>query len=405
MIKHIALLVPLVLGPTMDAQEWTRFRGPNGTGIAPATNLPAVIAPDNIKWKTQLPGVGHSTPVLWGGRIFVTAGSQENATRTIAALDAADGRLLWKRDYPGTPYRQNADNAFAASTPAVDESHVYVFWNEPQSSPLVALDHGGKEVWRIDLGPHKSQHGNANSPIVFEDLVIIGNDQEAFESFLLAVDRKTGQVRWKTPRTSTSASTCTPCIYQPEGQPPQVIFTSRNEGVAGYDARTGKLIWQLKDVLERRVVASPVVAAGLIIANCGEGQSGRALVAIAPPTDGQPARKAWEMRVNAPYVPTPICVGDLLFLWTDTGTVTCVKPATGERVWQERIGSAFYSSPICVGNRLYNVSKKGELFVLAAGEKYELLGKSELAEKCFASPVLAGGRLFIRTYASLMCIQ
>jgi outer membrane protein assembly factor BamB len=403
-MKHIACLLVLCLTPSLRAQEWTRFRGPNGTGIARA-DLPPAITPDRIRWKSTLPGAGHSSPVLWGGRVFIACADEKDATRIIACLDAEDGRLLWKRQYACTPFRQNRDSSFAASTPAVDDLHIYFFWNGAESSPLVALDHDGREAWRADLGPHRSQHGNGNSPIVFEDLVIIGNDQEGPESFLLAVDRRTGQTRWKTPRTSSSASACTPFIHQPPGQAPQVIFTSRNEGVAAYEARTGKLVWQISDILDRRVVASPIFAGGLIIANCGEGQAGRVLVAVAPPADGQPARKAWEVKVQAPYVPTPICVNGLLFLWTDTGTITAVLPATGEQVWQERLGSAFYSSPLAAGGRLYNTSKKGELFIIAAADRFELLGRLDLAEQCFASPAAAGQRLFIRTSTSLLCIE
>lgn len=183
-----------------------------------------------------------------------------------------------------------------------------------------------------------------------------------------------------------------------------MILTSRMEGVTGLDPRSGQLLWQVGDALGFRVIASPVVAGGLVIGNCGEGPNGKGLVAVRPPVAGKKAEVAWKMVNQSPYVPTPLCKGELLFTLSDTGTVSCLRAATGQVVWQERIGGAYYSSPVCVGDRLYCVSKKGEVVVVSATEKYQLLGRSQLGELCYATPAVSEGRMYIRTLSRLICI-
>lgn len=396
------LLSGCLLSPVL-AQEWPRFRGPNGTGITRA-DLPAPWDSNNILWKATLPGGGHSSPVLWGERIFLTCADEQSAQRIVLCLNAADGSVRWQKAYPSQAYRQHADNHYASSTPAVDADHVYVCWTTPQQQLLMAIDHGGKEVWRIDLGRYTSQHGSGTSPIVFEDLIILNNDQENAESFVIAVDRKTGQTRWKTPRRSTHMAASTPCLYEPAGQPAQLILTSRSEGITALDPRTGKVLWQVEDILPLRVIASPAMAGNLIIANCGEGGIGRMFVAVKAPAAGEKPEVAWKLTSQIPYVPSPLVRGDLLFTLTDQGVLACRTAATGKLLWEQRIGGAYYSSPVCDGDKLYCISKKGEVTIVAAKEKYELIGRASLGELCYATPAIARGRMYVRTLTQLFCI-
>lgn len=396
----MALLPPSLC----HSQHWPRFRGPNAAGLADPIDIPISFTQKDYRWSAQLPGTGHSSPVVWNDRLFLTACDSDNATRFVVCLDADTGKSLWVRKFPSRTYRQHADNSYAASTPAVDDRHVYVIWTTPDEYALIALNHDGTDAWRANLGRYASQHGSGTSPVVFHDSVIVTNDQEGPESSVLAFDRLSGQVRWKTPRKTGSMAASTPCIFHPPGHSPQLVLTSRMEGFAAVDPTSGKLLWQAPDAFAFRVVASPVVAGDLVIGNCGEGPNGKTLIALRPPPDGNKPEVAWQMLTHAPYVPTPLCKDNLLFTLSDTGTVSCLRAATGQVVWQQRIGGAYYSSPVCAGDRLYCVSKKGDVIVLAASETYQLLGRASLGELCYSTPAVARGRIYFRTLSHLICV-
>jgi len=386
-----------------DSDNWPRFRGPNGAGLADAPDVPAQWTEKDYRWKVALPGGGHSSPVVWGDKVFLTSGLNESGTRIVLCLSAADGNTLWQRQFDSNTCRQNDLNSYATTTPAVDKDYVFLCWAIPQKYTVLALSHDGNEVWRRDLGPFLSQHGHGASPIVVDDLVVLPNDQDG-NSFLIALDRKTGQTRWQTPRNSVRAAYSTACVYRPDNGPAEIIFTSSAHGVTSLDPRTGKVNWELTDAFPKRVVASPVVGAGLIFGQCGEGGAGMHVVAVRPGAAGAAPQVAWKLTRSAPYVPMPLVKGDLAFLWSDTGTVTCVRAATGEEVWREKVGANFYGSPVCVGDRLYCISTKGEVVVLAAGDKYRLLARNPLGEKSHATPAVAGGRMYLRTWSHLVCI-
>ncbi|MBM4017342.1 MAG: hypothetical protein FJ288_03290 [Planctomycetes bacterium] len=389
-----------------DADNWPRFRGPDGAGTSDAATIPVKWTEKDYNWKVELPGGGHSSPAVWGDRIFVTAGRETDGQRFILCLKAADGAVLWKREYASTTCAMNSLNSYAAVTPALDKDYVFVTWAVPEKYTVVALDHDGKEVWQRDLGPWVSQHGHGASPIVFEDVLLVPNDQDG-ASFLAALDKKTGRTRWQAERKSGRAAYSTPCIYRGAGGAPQIVLTSTAQGMTGIDARTGKQAWEAPDVFPhpKRVVASPVMAGGLIFGQCGEGGSGLHVVAVRPPAaPGGKAEVAWKITKSAPYVPMPVAHKDLLFLWAESGTVACVRLATGEDVWREKVGGGYYSSPLCVGGRLYNISRTGEVVVLAAGEKFEVLARNPLGEKCHATPAVVGGRMYLRTWSHVISI-
>ena len=399
-----AACVGVLAGGPALGQEWTRFRGPNGSGASDATTVPAAWTEKDVRWKVALPGPGHSSPVLWGDRIFVTCGDPESAKRTLLCLKAADGSILWRRDFDSAPTKQNTANSYATPTPAVDKDRVYVLWATEQNYPAIALTHDGKDVWRRDLGPFVSQHGHGASPIVFEDLLIVPNDQDGV-SFIAALDCATGKTRWQTERKSTKAAYSTPCILQREGGAAEIILSSHAHGITALDPKTGRVAWEMADAFPQRVVGSPVVAGGLVLGNCGTGGAGMHVIAVRPPAakDGKPA-VAWKAAKPAPYVTMPVVSGGLVFLWTDTGTVLCVRLATGEEVWREKLGGSYYASPVAVGGRIYNVSRTGEVVSLAAGEKYELLGRTPLGEATHATPAVAGGRMVLRTLTHLISV-
>lgn len=394
------------LAVSLHAQEWTRFRGPNGSGIGAAPRLPAEFSEKDFNWKIELPGAGHSSPVIWGERVFLTATPKGTTKRVLLCLDAASGKTLWQREYETGGYRIHADNSLAASSPAVDAERVYFHWASPEGSGLAALDQkDGREIWKKDLGPFISQHGPGSSPFVFEDMVIISFDQDQPKSFLAAFDAKTGAQRWRWEHAGASHTSSTPVVFTPASGSPQVIFMSRSVGVAAIDARNGSVAWELSGLIPKRCVASPIITpGGLVIAQCGEGRAESFVYAVKPDAAGKSASKVYEVIRTGGYVPTPLAVGELLFLWKENGLVTCLRAATNEQLWSERVEGPYYGSPISANGRLYNMTVRGDLVVLAAGEKFQQIARIPLGEGSHATPAISGGRMYLRTFSHLISV-
>ncbi|MBI4626619.1 MAG: PQQ-binding-like beta-propeller repeat protein [Verrucomicrobia bacterium] len=390
-------------GEPPAASEWARFRGPNGSGHSSATDLPTTWSEKDYRWKVRLPGTGHASPVIWDEKIFLACGDNATAKRILICLNTSDGRPVWRREYESAEFSKNRDNSYASSTAAVDRDRVYFYWTTEEEVTVLALDHAGQQVWRRNLGPYKSQHGSGTSPIVFQDLVIVNNDQEG-PSSLLALDAKTGATRWKVDRRTDRAAYSTPCVRQTEAGKLELLFASSGHGITGVDPQTGRTNWELSGAFPFRVVGSLVLAEGLIVGACGEGGIGRRVVGVRPPAGDRGPELVYEMKSSIPYVPSPIYRSGLVFLWGDNGLVVCLRAATGERVWQRKISDRFYSSPICAGERLYCVSRTGIVYVLAATDKDELIASVPLGEPAFATPAVAAGTLYFRTASHLICL-
>ena len=285
-----------------DDGLWNRFRGPNGSGISDAKTVPVRWTEKDYNWKIDLPGPGHSSPVVWDKRIFVTCGDPTTALRTLLCVDAPTGRTLWKHEEPSKTYGQHRDNSYATATPAVDADGVVITWTTPEAVMLLALDLQGRELWRRDLGPLISLQGSGSSPILYQDLVVLANDQEDMErspgrkpdgpnpagrSFVIAVDRKTGETRWQTETKTFLAGYSTPCVYQAEGGRAELIFSNTAHGIMALDPATGKINWEFGQPFLDRAVISPVVAPGLVIAGHGAGIRGTRCIAVRPGSSGQ----------------------------------------------------------------------------------------------------------------------
>ena len=289
--RRFALLALLAALSPCAGQEWTRFRGPNGSGLSAAKTIPAVWTEKDINWKAPLPGPGHSSPVLWGERLFLTTGDTTSNQVWVLCLSASQGQVLWQRGFPIPAYHKNGFNTVASGSPAVDEHRVYVCWTTPERFTLAAFDHEGKRAWEKDLGPFISQHGGGASPIVLGEQVILANQQDG-QSFVIAVDAATGDTRWRTARKTAEAGYATPCVYDPGDGQPTLVLASHSHGLSGIDPASGKVLWELAGVFDKRVVSSPVMAAGLIVGACGSGEGGTYLVAARPgKSQGGPASR------------------------------------------------------------------------------------------------------------------
>lgn len=397
-------LLTCVLAVPASSQEWTQFRGPNGSGISKATTVPETVTPENTNWKVQLPGVGHSAPVVWGDHLYVTSVDDAAGKRYLHCLNTGTGKAFWSREYPYTSYTHHKFNNGAAGTPAVDKDAVYFTWTSPDSHLVLALDHSGKELWRRDLGKHHSQHGGASSPVLFKDLVIVRNenDEPGPGSSVVGLDRKSGAVRWNTPRQSKAVSYSLPVIYQPAGGQPELILSSQADGICSLNPLTGEVNWEARNLFRQRTVAAPALLGGLIFASAGNGAGERQGIAVVPGGKGKAPEVKYQISRGVPYVPAPIVLGERMFMWSDAGIVTCVKADTGEALWSERVGGNYFGSPVCVNGKLYAMSAQGDLVVVEAGDQFKLLGRSSLGELSHSTPSVANGVMYLRTERHLI---
>jgi outer membrane protein assembly factor BamB len=394
-----------------EAQEWTRFRGPNGSGVSNATTVPVQIGASDINWTASLPGKGHSCPVVWGNKLFLLSADPESLTRFVVCVDTRNGKELWRQSYPFTKHNKHKFNTFASATPTVDRDGVYVVWSNPEAFLVLAFDHKGKELWKRDLGAFVTQHSGAASPILFGDVLIVGREQEEGEGILLGLNRKTGANVWQKTRPAKNAIYATPLIYRPKSGPAEVIFTSTLHGITSLNPLTGELNWEASDVFKYRCVASPILAGDVVFATAGQGGGGTTAQAVGvrpgsrqgnvpPKVEYQPAR-------GFSYVPTPIAVGEYIFFWNDAGIVTCIKAATGEELWKERVGGDFFASPIAVNGKLYGINAHGELVVLEAGPKFKVLARYAFeggGDAFHATPGVANGVLYVRSESHLFSV-
>jgi outer membrane protein assembly factor BamB len=403
----VAILSLTMCARAVDDANWPRFRGPNGTGIS-SDAIPAKWADDDFAWKIELPGEGHSSPVVWGNDVFVTVADEDAGKRSLVCVNARDGAIRWQHLDEFKTYKKHGENSFAYSTPAVDDKHIYLQWTTQESFAVVAVNHDGSEAWRTELGQYRTQHGGGGSPVVIGEVVVVNVDQDKGKSFIAGLDRTSGDVRWKTPRDSSKFSGSTPCLFQPKNAERQLIFTTHANGFTAVDPADGHIVWNLPDAFnDDRVVGSAVITDSLILGGAGEGGGGKGIVAVKPPagTEGKP-HVEYTLTDNVPYVPTPLIYRNRLLTWSDSGTVSCFEPATGKQIWTGKIKAGFFGSPVCADGKLYNVSKRGDVYVVdATGDEFKQLAKNSLGETSHATPAIAHGRMYIRTLTHLICIR
>ena len=411
------LIASLIAATSTFAQEWTRFRGPNGTGISQARTIPTTWTEQDYNWKVKLPGgSGHSSPVVWGDKVFVLSADPQDATRYMLCYDATNGKQLWQRKYKSTTHHLHVLSSFASSTPAVDADHVYVGWSTPKETTLKAFDHQGSEVWSLDLGRWVSQHGFGTSPILFEDMVILHNSQQAArldpgvapgDSAMMAFDRRTGKEIWRTPLVSINVCYSVPFLYEPADGPIELVCISTGNGVFSLDPKTGKKNWSVEGVFSMRTVGSPIYAGGHIFGSTGSGAFANNYVAAIKP--GKQAEVVYQLKnsseFKAPYVPSMLAKGDSVFMLYDRGFASCVDATSGEIRWCERTGATFFCSPILVQDRIYCTDEDGVVWVIAADtDELRVLGKNPLGEPSRSVPAVSGGRMFLRTYSHLISV-
>ena len=403
----VSLLLPTIF---VNAQQWDRFRGPNGSGVSLESKLPTEWQEEDYEWKVELAGAGSSSPVVWGDKLFILSTTPEAAIH-LQCLDLESGDENWKTVFNSAAYKIHAQNSFASSTPAVDAEHVYITYANPESTMLVALDHNGEEVWKRNFGAWVSQHGFAVSPQVYGELVIFFNSQQASrlkpgqtpgKSEMIAVNRNTGEDVWRCPLTATRSCYGMPAIYEAEGETSQLLGCNTGDGFFSIDLQTGEKNWS-KSVFPKRSVASTLIANGMVFGSSGSGGGGNALVAGKVKEDG--VKKVYEINRSANYVPSPIAVGGMLFLFGDRGVVSCLDLETGEEHWRQRVGRSFSGSPVATATHLYCIDAKGTCYVIQAASEFDLVSSIDLGEVSRSTPTIVGDRLLLRTDRHLISLQ
>jgi outer membrane protein assembly factor BamB len=394
-----------------DDGNWPMWRGPHGDGTTDETGFPTRwTETENVVWKTPIPGRGHSSPIVWGNRVFVTSSIEDGGPRKdrlLICIDGKNGHVIWQKTVVTAPDEHiHKLNSRASSTPATDGERVYVtFLNDPKVL-VAAYDFAGDEVWRVSPGEFESTHGFCSPPVLYKDLVIVNCDQDAFKktrpAYIVALDRKTGEERWRIDRTHRIRSYCPPLIREVAGKT-QMVLTGA-ETVAGYDPDTGKQIWEVTGPTEQ-FVASMVYGKGLFFLTAGFPTYH--VMGIKPDGTGNVTRThvAWHVENGgAGYVPSPVVHGDELFLVHDAGHATCRDTLTGKLYWNQRLGKHHSASPVCAEGRLYFTDDDGNTFVVKADKKFELLEKNPIGEECYASPAFSTGQIFLRGSKHLFCI-
>ncbi len=399
----VTIVTLLLASLSASADDWPRFRGPNGTGVSEA-KLPATWTDKDIAWKTDLPGSGHSSPVIAGGRVFVTAADAKTGTRFVVCMTLADGKTAWTKKVDAKKYPSHARNSFATSTPTADAERVYCLWTTPEKVVVVAYTHIGELAWEVDLGAYKGNHGGGVSPILVGGVLIVANDQDNGGS-VIGLDAKTGKELWNVPRKGKNATYSTPCVFEAKGRPAEVVLTNWTLGVTSLDPKTGKQNWSAAvfDVAtQERAIASPIAAGDLVLVTSGFVTGKKEFVALRVGPDS--AKEVWRRTREVAYMPTPLVKGERVYLCSEQGFATCLELATGKELWQERLAGTFSASPVCAGNNIYCVSDKGDVFVLAAKDSFEQLARVPLGGPSQATPAIAGGKIVFRTDKSLIAV-
>ncbi len=399
-------LVLLSLTATVWAEEWPGWRGPRGDGTSEESGIPVRwSANENIAWRTDIPGSGHSSPVVWGDRVFLTTCIEKQQKRELLCLDRRGGKLLWQRVVLTAPLEHKHPlNSYASSTPATDGKHVWVSFLAYPRMVVVCYNMDGTEVWRVSPGEFHSVHGFCSPPVLYGDLVILNGDQDA-KAYLVALEKDTGKERWRADRPNRTRSYCPPLVIDAAGRKQLVLSGSKS--VAAYDPDTGKQIWLIDGPTEQ-FVASLVYRHDLLCLTAGFPTYH--LMGIRPDREGNVTQTAvaWHhdygKRPEVPYVPSPVAFGDYFAVVSDGGWATCVEIETGRRIWRGRLGGHHSASPVVAGDYLYFPADDGITYVLRAGPTFEVVARNDLGEGIRSSPAIAHGQLFLRTLEHLYCI-
>ncbi len=419
-----ALLLLGLLLPTLSSAEstWNRFRGPNGTGNAETSGLPATVDAASTLWKAPL-GKGWSSPVLWKNLVVVTAETAATK-RAVIALSATDGKELWRYEVEFVPHKIHNFNSLASSSAFIDAQRIYINWSTGTTIQALALDHSGKLLWENKhVANYIHEHGTGISPIVEDGIMIVRSEfdwqrdgkvytedpeEQKWKTCIVGLDAATGKQVWKLELPNCLNTFSTPVVHTLKNGQKEVICANTGSGVMGIDLKSGKINWQHNPGYSQRSLGSGVLSDEFYFCTFGTG-GGVKEVAALDLKSGKPKAVDFDIPKGLPYVPSPIVIGEHMYLLGDGGILRCVEFKTGKVIYEERVegvqgSSKFFSSPVAADGKIFCGSQQGDLIVIKAGPKFERLAASKLDSPINATPAIGDGRLFVRTAESLWCI-
>ena len=421
----IAILLVFLAGSIASAsgENWNGWRGPRGDGTSLEKNVPTqwnVEHKHNIAWQVAVAGTGHASPIVWNNKIFLVSCLKESHERVLICVDRETGATLWTRTALQSPLEsKHGLNSYASGTPATDGQSIFATFlavtgeNVPAPNVgtsrmitagqliVVSYDFEGKERWRAKPGPFISAHGLCSSPIIYQNTVIINGDHDG-DGYIVALDRTSGEVRWKVERDHHTRSYVTPLIRNLGGRTQMIL--SGSEHVASYDPKTGERYWKIQGPTEQ-FVASMVTDDNLVFLTAGYPEYH--ILAIRPDGHGDvtDTHIAWRTRRGAAYVPSPIVAGTYLLVISDGGIASCFDSATGNRFWMKRLGPRYSSSLVSANGLVYFLSDEGVITVIRPGPEFEVVAENKLGENCYASPAISQGCIYIRGEKNLYSIR
>lgn len=399
----LALILSGGFAQTAAGENWPAWRGPRGDGSSLERCAPTKwSATQNVLWKTEIPGVGHSSPIVWGDRVFTATAIPEKKERALVCLERKTGAILWQKTVLSAPLEaKQVENSYASCTPATDGEKIYVAFQDVDRIAVAAHDFSGKQLWLVHPGEFQNDHGFSSSPVLFDGKVYLSAEGKK-GNFMVCLSREDGHTIWKNNLENPSNSFGQPLIRTLAGRP-QLILPG-DKAVTSYDPATGKRLW-FTDNIATDFVITPVFndKAGLLLVTASWPK--KELQAVRPDGTGDVTKSkiVWKNEPAAPYCPSPISVGNYFMTISNGGEMYCLDAAGGKVFWHEKIGHA-HASPVAVGGLVYFQNDAGVTSVVKAAEKFELVSRNELGEKTFASPAISDGQIFLKGDKHLFCI-